>query len=140
KPHLWSPNHFTQLPIGSRRWECARAALLGRPCVDLPQPRTEPMPARAPLHDTAHDIDLILRHVSRRFPQDLARALIRTGEPIGSATWAETQVTGRQRRLDRALRVKVGSKPRFFHMEWTLRLTGGIRFRVYEYNSLTVLA
>jgi hypothetical protein len=66
--------------------------------------------------------------------------LIRTGEPIGPATWAETQVTGRQRRLDRALRVKVGRRSRFFHMEWTLKLTGAIRFRVFEYNSLTVLA
>jgi hypothetical protein len=91
-------------------------------------------------HDTPDDIDLILRHVSRRFPQDLARALIRTGEPIGPATWAETQVTGRQRRLDRALRVKVGRRSRFFHMEWTLRLTKAIPFRVFEYNSLTVLA
>src|SRR5262245_22632172 len=98
------------------------------------------MRTRTVPHDKPHDIDIILRHVSRRFPQDLARALIRTAEPIGPATWAETQVTGRQRRLDRALRVKVGSRSRFFHMEWTLRLTKAIRFRVFEYNSLTVLA
>jgi hypothetical protein len=54
--------------------------------------------------------------------------------------WVDTQVTGRQRRLDRALALKVGDERRLLHAEWTLRMTDKIPFRVFEYNSLTALA
>jgi hypothetical protein len=57
------------------------------------------------LPDETEDLDLTLRHVSRQFPEQLARALLPAGAVITAATWADTQVTSRQRRLDRALDV-----------------------------------
>ncbi|MDI3288892.1 hypothetical protein [Polyangium sp. 15x6] len=87
------------------------------------------------------DVDLVLRHVSRQFPREVARALCdadqKLVEPLG---WVETQVTGRQRRLDRALSVKVGDERRLLHAEWTLTMTEEIAFRVFEYHNLTALA
>ncbi|MDC3956834.1 hypothetical protein [Polyangium jinanense] len=87
------------------------------------------------------DVDLVLRHVSRQFAREVARALCDADqtivEPLG---WVETQVTGRQRRLDRALSVKVGDERRLLHAEWTLTMTEEIAFRVFEYHNLTALA
>ncbi|WP_438001193.1 hypothetical protein WMF26_17005 [Sorangium sp. So ce185] len=90
--------------------------------------------------DEQDDVDLILRHVSRQFPRDVARALLGTAEPIEPLGWVDTQVTGRQRRLDRALSVRVGGQQRLLHTEWTLAMTDEMPFRVFEYNCLTALA
>jgi hypothetical protein len=70
---------------------------------------------------------------------DIARALLQAHGPVRAVAWVDTQVTGRQRRLDRALLVQ-GDEPTWLHVEWTLRLTKKVEFRVFEYNSLTALA
>jgi hypothetical protein len=49
-------------------------------------------------------------------------------------------VTGRQRRLDRALEVSIGGRSGLLHVEWQLTMTAEIAFRVYEYNVLLSLA
>jgi hypothetical protein len=87
------------------------------------------------------DFDLILRHVSRQFPEELARALLPKGEPleVESASWLDTQVTSRQRRLDRALDVRVSGQRRLYHFEWELRPTAEQPFRIYEYHVLLAL-
>ncbi len=86
------------------------------------------------------DVDLILRHVSRKFPQDLARALIPGPDPITVGDWIDTQVSGRQRRLDRALELAIGGRPCLLHVEWQLSMAAEVPFRVYEYNVLLSLA
>jgi hypothetical protein len=86
------------------------------------------------------DVDLVLRHVSRQFPEGLARALVKTRDPVVVGGWIDTQVSGRQRRLDRALEVSVGGKPGLLHVEWQLEMTAEVPFRVYEYNVLLSLA
>jgi len=90
--------------------------------------------------ETADDVDLILRHVSRQFPRELSRALIETDAPVEPIGWVDTQVTGRQRRLDRALAVEVGGVPWLLHVEWALVMTEDLAFRVFEYHNLTALA
>ncbi|WP_437801940.1 hypothetical protein [Sorangium sp. So ce693] len=90
--------------------------------------------------DEPDDVDLILRHVSRQFPHDVARALLGAAGPIEPLGWVDTQVTGRQRRLDRALAVMVGGERRLLHAEWTLAMGDEIPFRVFEYHCLTALA
>lgn len=85
----------------------------------------------------ADDVDLVLRHVSRRFPEQFARALLPPGSRVASATWLDTQVTARQRRLDRALDVRTrAGERRLLHTEWQLRFEADLPFRVYEYNAL----
>jgi hypothetical protein len=86
------------------------------------------------------DLDLILRHVTRQFPEQLARALLPPGTVISSARWSDTQVTSRQRRLDRGLEVVVEDKRRLEHTEWQLEMLADTAFRVYEYNTLTSIA
>jgi hypothetical protein len=92
------------------------------------------------LPDDAEDLDLTLRHVSRQFPEQLARALLPRGTVITAATWYETQVTSRQRRLDRALDVVADGTRRIEHNELQLEMEGDTSFRVYEYHTMTSLA
>jgi hypothetical protein len=92
------------------------------------------------LPSSDEELDLILRHVSRQFPEHLARALLPPGTVVTSARWSDTQVTSRQRRLDRALEVVVGGRRRLEHTEWQLEMVADVPFRVYEYNTLTSIA
>ncbi|HEU4410424.1 MAG TPA: hypothetical protein VFS43_34535 [Polyangiaceae bacterium] len=87
------------------------------------------------------DVDLVLRHVSRRFPEQFARALLPPGSRVASASWLDTQVTARQRRLDRALDVRTAAGGRrLLHTEWQLRFEADLPFRVYEYHALLALS
>ena len=90
--------------------------------------------------DVGEDVDLTLRHISRQFPEDFARALLPPGTRVTSATWLDTQVTARQRRLDRALDVMADDQRRLEHTEWQLRWKQDVPFRVHEYHNLMVVA
>jgi hypothetical protein len=92
------------------------------------------------LPDETDDVDLVLRHVSRLFPEQFARALLPREAVLGVTGWLDTQVTSRQRRLDRALDVTVDGERRILLGEWQVRMTADVPFRIYEYNVLTVLA
>jgi hypothetical protein len=87
-----------------------------------------------------NEFDRTLRHASRQFPSDIARGLLHAHQPIDTVAWADTQVTGRERRLDRALCVQGEEQQTLLHVEWTLRMTKRVEFRAFEYNSLTALA
>ena len=82
---------------------------------------------------------MTLRHVSRQFPDQFARALLPLGSAIASATWLDTQVTARQRRLDRALDVIADGARRLLHAEWQLGMEADVPFRLYEYHVLLAL-
>jgi hypothetical protein len=97
-------------------------------------------PAPMDLPDVAEDLDLTLRHVSRQFPEQFARALLPPGTVITSASWTDTQVTSRQRRLDRALDVVADGARRLEHTELQLEMEADVPFRIYEYHTLLSLA
>jgi hypothetical protein len=59
---------------------------------------------------------------------------------ITEVSWFETQLTSRQRRLDRALDVTASGERRLEHTEWQLEMTADMPFRMYEYNTLFALA
>jgi hypothetical protein len=92
------------------------------------------------LPDETEDLDLTLRDVSRRFPEQLARALLPPGTAITSASWMDTQLTSRQRRMDRGLEVVADGERRVEHNEWQLEMEADTPLRVYEYHTLTSLA
>jgi hypothetical protein len=86
------------------------------------------------------DIDLTLRDVSRRFPDHFARALLPPGSEIADPHWPDTQVTKRQRRLDRALSATVNGERRLLHAEWQLEMEADVPFRLFEYHVLLAFA
>jgi hypothetical protein len=86
------------------------------------------------------DVDLTLRHVSRQFPEQFARALLPGATTLSVAGWLDTQITARQRRLDRALDVEVDGQRRLLHGEWQLAMTADVPLRVFEYHVLFALA
>ncbi|HLM71157.1 MAG TPA: hypothetical protein VK459_00640 [Polyangiaceae bacterium] len=90
--------------------------------------------------DAAEDVDLTLRHVTRLFPEQLARALLPPGSEVEAAEWLETQVTSRQRRLDRMLSVRTRGARRLMHYEWQLAMRANVPFRTFEYHVLQALA
>jgi hypothetical protein len=92
------------------------------------------------LPDAAEDLDLTLRHVTRQFPEQLARALLPAGAVITAASWTDTQITARQRRLDRVLDVIADGERRLEHTELQLEMEADVPFRIYEYNALVSLA
>jgi len=92
------------------------------------------------LPDVDEDLDLALRHVTRLFPLELARAILPPGTAITSAVWTDTQITGRQRRLDRAMRVEADGAVRFEHVEVQSRMRRNVPFRIFEYQALLALA
>jgi len=85
--------------------------------------------------DTTEDVDMILRHVARQFPDQFAQALLPPGTVVSAATWLDTQVTARQRRLDRALDVMADGKRRREHTEWQMEMAGDVPFRIFEYHT-----
>lgn len=86
------------------------------------------------------DIDTMLRQASRAHARTLAQILFGITEPMPEPTWIETQVTARQRRVDRALAARYGNDLRWQHIEWTERLNREVYLRIYEYNHLLVMA
>jgi hypothetical protein len=98
-------------------------------------------PTAAPSGDDApNDVDLALRHVTRQFPVELAHAILPDAKRIEVEGWHETQLTARQRRLDRALWVKVEGVRRLLHLEWQLVWLNDVLFRVFEYHAMQAIA
>ncbi|WP_437842599.1 hypothetical protein [Sorangium sp. So ce1153] len=79
------------------------------------------------------DADITLRHLARRRPEDLVRALVPEDRPIEILGWVDSQVTNIERRLDKALRLRVGSEPRVLHVEFCFALREDVPDRVFEY-------
>ncbi len=92
------------------------------------------------LADEANDADLALRHVTHRFPDDLARALLPDARDLTECVWLDTQVTSRDRRMDKNLFVVADGIPRVEHVEWQSRWTRDLPLRMFEYHALTTLA
>ncbi|WP_433927314.1 hypothetical protein AB3662_29890 [Sorangium cellulosum] len=79
------------------------------------------------------DADITLRHLARRRPEDLVRAFVPEGHPIEVLGWVDSQVTNIERRLDKALRLRVDGEPRVLHVEFCFALRDDVPDRVFEY-------
>jgi len=101
-------------------------------------------PAAAPLIEgdgaEPNEVDLVLRHVTHRFPDELARALLPGAASLTGCAWYDTQVTARERRMDKSLYVIADGVPRVEHVEWQLRWTRRLLLRMFEHNALSTLA
>jgi hypothetical protein len=87
-----------------------------------------------------NEVDLTLRHVTHLFPDDLARALLPRAATLTDCAWLDTQVTARERRMDKHLFVVADGVPRIEHVEWQLRWTRSMLLRTFEYHALSTLA
>ncbi|WP_437952631.1 hypothetical protein WME98_19385 [Sorangium sp. So ce296] len=79
------------------------------------------------------DADIALRHLARRRPEDLVRALVPEVRAIEVLGWVDSQVTTLERRLDKALRLRVDEQPRVLHIEFCFALRDDVPDRVFEY-------
>ncbi|WP_434041663.1 MULTISPECIES: hypothetical protein [Sorangium] len=79
------------------------------------------------------DADITLRHLARRRPEDLARAFVPEGRPVEVLGWVDSQVTHIERRLDKALRLRIDGEPRVLHVEFCFALRDDVPDRVFEY-------
>jgi hypothetical protein len=83
--------------------------------------------------------DITLRHVVRRHPEELVQALMPASEPIEIVGWIDTQVTSLERRLDKALDLRVGGRRRLLGTEFQLDHREDLPFRVFTYEALLLL-
>jgi hypothetical protein len=79
--------------------------------------------------------DITLRHVTRRRPEELARAYVDDG-PLRVVGWVDTQITAVERRADKALRLLVAGEPRVLHVEFCYRLGRNVPDLMFEYLGL----
>ncbi|WP_437680225.1 hypothetical protein [Sorangium sp. So ce131] len=79
------------------------------------------------------DADITLRHIARRRPEDLARAFVPGGRAVEVLGWVDTQVTKIERRLDKALHLRVDGEPRVLHVEFCFALRRDVPDLVFEY-------
>lgn len=86
------------------------------------------------------DVDLALRHLSQRLPMDLARALVPDAKTLTDCALLDTQVSARQRRMDRSLQVMADGRLRVEHTEWQTRWEKDLPRRVFEYHFFQSLA
>lgn len=84
--------------------------------------------------------DISLRHVARRWAADLARGLLAQDLPIEVIGWVDTQVTAIERRLDKAMLLRIAGHERALHVEFEVDPSGELPERVYEYQALLFFA
>ncbi|WP_437283058.1 hypothetical protein WME90_21520 [Sorangium sp. So ce375] len=79
------------------------------------------------------DADITLRHIARRCPGDLTRPFVPEGMPVEVLGWIDTQVTKLERRLDKALRLRVGAELRVLHVEFCFAWRDDVPDQMFEY-------
>ncbi|WP_437663307.1 hypothetical protein [Sorangium sp. So ce1182] len=77
--------------------------------------------------------DITLRHIARRRPGDLARVFAPEDRSFEVLGWIDTQVTKLERRLDKALRLRVGGELRVLHVEFCFAWRDDVPDRIFEY-------
>jgi hypothetical protein len=79
------------------------------------------------------DADITLRHIARRRPGDVASAFVPRGRPVEVLGWVDTQVTSVERRLDKALRLRLDGELRVLHVEFCFTLRADVPDQILEY-------
>ncbi|AUX48029.1 hypothetical protein SOCE26_095550 [Sorangium cellulosum] len=79
------------------------------------------------------EADITLRHLVRRRPEDLVRTLVPAGRSVEILGLVDSQVTNIERRLDKALRLRIDGEPRVLHVEFCFALRDDVPDRIFEY-------
>jgi hypothetical protein len=80
--------------------------------------------------------DVTLRHVVQHHARELVQALVPAGASVEIVGWIDTQVTALERRLDKALDLRLNGEPRILCPEFQLDFDVEMAARVYEYQAL----
>jgi predicted transposase YdaD len=86
------------------------------------------------------DADITLRHITRQHPEDLARAFVPHGRPVEVVGWVDSQLTSLERRLDKALQLRVDGSLQIVQVEFFFRLDRDVGYRMFEYLAMLVIA
>ena len=84
------------------------------------------------------DVDIALRHLATRFGSELARTWV-----VGSrleTRWLDTQLTTLDRRIDKALEVRVDGRSELLHLEFEWAWRPDLPYRIYEYQAMLSMA
>ena len=79
------------------------------------------------------DVDIALRQVTTRHPEDLAWCFARAGQTPRSARWIDTQLAARELRADRGLLMELPAIRLVGHLEWFIDLVPEMPWRMCEY-------
>jgi hypothetical protein len=83
--------------------------------------------------------DVSLRHVAQRHPDELVQALLPADRPIEVVGWLDTQVTSIERRLDKALELRVAGRRKLLGVEFEIDYRSDAAFRSYAYQALLLI-
>jgi hypothetical protein len=80
------------------------------------------------------DVDIALRQVTTRRPEDIARRFVSPDQTILSMRWLDTQLAVRERRIDKGLLVELAQYRVAIHNEWFIENASDMAWRMYEYG------
>jgi hypothetical protein len=80
------------------------------------------------------DVDIALRQVTTRRPEDIARRFVSSDQTILSMRWLDTQLAVRERRIDKGLLVELPQYRVAIHNEWFIENATDMAWRMYEYG------
>jgi len=85
------------------------------------------------------EIDIALRHLATQHSAALAATYVDSGE-VEVKGWSESQMTWSERRLDKALELKVNGRRVLLHLEFQTEWRTELAWRVFEYQAMLALA
>jgi len=84
-------------------------------------------------------LDMAVRHVTQHHPEQLVAGLFAPHLRVDVGRWLETQVTTVERRLDKALELRVDGEPRLLSVEFLAELRDEDAYRIFEYTALLLM-
>ena len=86
------------------------------------------------------NVDIVVRDFLKTVPEYLASAFTSPHTRIDSVRWEDTQLTTRERRLDKALEIISDDQRRVLHIEVQSQPASDMAYRVFEYHFMLAQA
>ena len=84
--------------------------------------------------------DLLLRTFSQNFPKEFVKGFLPPNTEFTLVGWTDTQLTTKERRMDKAIKILVDDKEALLHVEFQTEPDSDMDHRVFEYHNLLALA
>lgn len=81
------------------------------------------------------EIDIALRHLATQYGPTLAATYVEEEVEVEVEGWSDSQVTWAERRLDKALKLKLKGRLHLLHFEFQLAWKDEVPYRIFEYQA-----